>query len=79
MAMDCANWRLLGGADFACLVDVLAHLHDEGVDGVEAEGAAQPDGEVDRGVQPVKVQVGAVERVGLDGADLAVEGGVGAD
>src|SRR5689334_705335 len=66
-------------ADIARLVDVDAHLLDEGVDGVEAQRAAQPDREVDRGVQAVEVQVGPVEGVGLHRANLAVERRVGAD
>jgi hypothetical protein len=49
------------------LDDVLAHLDDQRVDGVEPLGTAEPGGEVDGGMGAVHVQVVAVERMRLDG------------
>ena len=40
-------------AEVSCLGDVEVHLLDQGIDRVEAEGAAQPGVEVDRGVESV--------------------------
>ncbi len=45
----------LGGGHGAGLSDVFVHLGDEGLDGVEPLRAAQPGGEVDRGVGAVEV------------------------
>jgi hypothetical protein len=54
-------------AHFPGLINVAVHLLDQGLDGVEAERAAQPCAEVDRRVETVEVKVVTVERVRLHG------------
>jgi hypothetical protein len=48
-----ARTFVLLSAELSCLRDVEVHLLDQGLDRVEAEGAAQPGSEVDRRVDPV--------------------------
>ena len=65
--------------DLAGVLDVGVHLGDQRLHAGVLHLAAQPRVEVDGDLDPVELEVVAVEDVGLDAALQPVEGRVGAD